>query len=70
MFSLGRSVRLTQGRFLNWDAAMKENLIVLGNPDINAWTHSNLLSSNFVSRGTESIIPNLYPVKGRLQNIL
>ena len=62
MFSLGRSVRLTQGRFLNWDAAMKENLIVLGNPDINAWTHSNLLSSNFVF--TRNGIHNSKPLPG------
>jgi len=48
MSLMGRSVRLTQGRFLNWGTAMRENLIVLGNPDINAWTHGNLASSNFV----------------------
>jgi len=44
---LGRSVRLTQGRFLNWDAARRENLIVLGNPDINSWTRDNLAPTHF-----------------------
>jgi hypothetical protein len=44
---LGRSVRLTQGRFLNWDSARREDLIVLGNPDINTWTRNNLAPTNF-----------------------
>lgn len=48
MLAMGRSIRLTQGRFLNWDTAMRENLIVVGKPDINDWTHSNLASSNFI----------------------
>ena len=41
-----RSVRLTQGRFLNWDAA-RQHLIVLGNPAINHWTHENVLEREF-----------------------
>jgi hypothetical protein len=45
---LAMDIRLTQGRFLNWDTAMRENLIVVGKPDINDWTHANLPTSNFV----------------------
>jgi len=69
MALMGRSVRLTQGRFLNWDAAMRDNLIVLGSPNINTWTHGNLTSGNFTfaSNGirNNAPLPNekaLYPI--------
>lgn len=62
MTLIGRSVRLTQGRFLNWDAAMQQNLIVLGSPDINTWTHGNLSSSTFVF--VASGIRNNAPLQG------
>jgi hypothetical protein len=48
MQALNRSVRLTQGRFLNWESARQQHLIVLGNPAINIWTHENIPRPNFV----------------------
>ncbi len=62
MQSLNRSVRLTQGRFLNWDSARQQHLIVLGNPAINIWTHENIPSPNFVF--VESGIRNAAPLPG------
>jgi hypothetical protein len=44
---LRRPVRLSQGRFLNWDQVQKQDLIVLGGPQINDWTDQNLGKSNF-----------------------
>lgn len=44
---LGRRLRLTQARFLNWDSARTENLIIVGSPDINQWAHQNLLNGNY-----------------------
>lgn len=38
MQSLGRQVRLTQGRFLNWDRVQKQDVVVLGSPNLNEWT--------------------------------
>jgi hypothetical protein len=62
MQSLNRSVRLTQGRFLNWESARREHLIVLGNPAINMWTNENIPSLNFVF--VESGIRNAAPLAG------
>ena len=62
MQSLNRSVRLTQGRFLNWESARREHLIVLGNPAINMWTNENIPSPNFVF--VESGIRNAAPLPG------
>jgi hypothetical protein len=47
MQALGRSVRLTQGRFLDWDHMPKQDLILLGAPQINDWTYQNFGKSNF-----------------------
>ena len=44
---LRRPVRLTQGRFLNWDHLQKLDLILLGGPGASQWTYDNLPSSNF-----------------------
>ena len=44
---LGRRLRLTQARFLNWDSARNENLIIVGSPDINQWAHQNLPNGNY-----------------------
>ena len=44
---LGRRVRLTQARFLNWDSVRTENLILVGSPDINQWAHQNLPNGNY-----------------------
>lgn len=59
MQSMNRSVRLTEGRFLNWDAAKQQHLIVLGSPAINNWTHENVSTPNFifVERGIRNVAP-------------
>lgn len=46
MESLNLQTELTQARFLNWDRAMQENLIVLGLPHTN-WTGHNISSRFF-----------------------
>jgi hypothetical protein len=62
MHATNRSVRLTEGRFLNWDAAKQQHLIVLGNPAINNWTHENVFNPNFVL--VEGVIRNVAPLSG------
>ena len=59
MQTLQRPVRLTQGRFLNWDHVQKGDLILLGGPKINDWTYHNLFKSNFnfEDRGIENVKP-------------
>jgi hypothetical protein len=47
MEAIGRPVRLTQGRFLNWDSARKQHLVVLGSPNLSDWTNRNVLTGNF-----------------------
>ncbi len=42
MERLGIPTELTQGRFLDWDKARSDNLVVLGPPHINEWTRTNL----------------------------
>jgi hypothetical protein len=59
MQTLQRPVRLTQGRFLNWDHVQKGDLILLGGPKINDWTYHNIFKSNFnfEDRGIENVKP-------------
>ncbi len=44
---LRRPVGLTQGRFLSWDRVQKQNLILLGAPQVNDWTFQNIAKANF-----------------------
>lgn len=62
MSALDRSVRLTQGRFLTWDVATQNNLIVLGNPILNSWTRDNLMGRNF--RIVDEGVRNASPLPG------
>jgi hypothetical protein len=62
MQAMRRPVRLTQGRFLNWDEMQKHDLIVLGAPQINDWTNQNVGNSNF-NPGLRQI-DNLRPLPG------
>jgi hypothetical protein len=62
MQAMNRSVRLTEGRFLNWDAAKQQHLIVLGDPGINHWTHENVSKPNFIAN--EGGIRNVAPLAG------
>ncbi len=47
MRSLHRPLRVSQGRFLNWEHVPKQDLILLGAPQINDWTYHNVFASNF-----------------------
>jgi len=44
---LDRPVHITQARFLAWDKASRDNLIVLGLPVMNEWVEANLAAPNF-----------------------
>jgi len=59
---LQRPVRLSQGRFLNWDEVQKQDLIVLGAPQINDWTDQNIGKSNFNLE--KEPIENVNPLPG------
>ncbi len=56
---LRRPVRITQGRFLNWDQVQKQDLVLLGGPQINDWTNQNVAKTNFSfgMRGVENAKP-------------
>jgi len=45
--ALGRSAHLSEARFLNWDAARSEQLVVLGAPHMSPWTQNSLAGANF-----------------------
>jgi hypothetical protein len=59
---LGRRVRLTQGRFLNWDHVEKQDLILLGGPHSNEWSYQNDAKSNFEIVGNSVV--NMKPLPG------
>jgi hypothetical protein len=59
---LGRRVRLTQARFLNWDHVDKDDLILLGGPHSNDWSYKRDAHSNFDIVG-DSIV-NAKPLAG------
>lgn len=61
--SLGQPAQLTEARFLNWDAARTEHLIVLGGPHMSSWM-SSIAAANFVI-GYETI-HNTKPQPGEL----
>jgi len=58
----GRSARLTAARFLNWDSARKEQLVILGAPHESAFVQSTLSAANFTI-GYNSI-HNAHPLPG------
>jgi hypothetical protein len=58
---LGRRVRLTQGRFLNWDHIQKQDLVVLGGPFSNDWTYEKDAKSNFSIVGSSVVNANPLP---------
>ena len=62
MRRLNRSVRLTEARFLNWGAARRVHLILLGAPHMSSWTQESLERSNFAME-TDSIT-NARPLSG------
>ncbi len=47
MRSLGRSPRLTESRFVNWGAMRNVHMILVGTPQMSAWTQEGLEKANF-----------------------
>jgi len=60
--ALDRPARLSEARFLNWDAARSAQLIVLGAPHMSAWTQNSLAKANFTI-AHDSIL-NSHPLAG------
>jgi hypothetical protein len=58
----GRGAHLTAARFLNWDAARQEQLVILGAPHESAFVQSTLSAANFTI-GYDSI-HNAHPLSG------
>jgi hypothetical protein len=58
----GRSAHLSAARFLNWDAARQEQLVILGAPHESAFVQSTLSAANFTI-GYNSI-HNAHPLPG------
>ena len=58
----GRSSRLTQARFLNWDVARDQQLVILGAPHMSSFAQSSLDGSNFIM--DHDAIRNLRPQAG------
>jgi hypothetical protein len=59
---LQRPAQLTEGRFLNWDEAREQQLILLGARHMTPWTQSNLTNANF--KWEHNIIYNSRPKPG------
>jgi hypothetical protein len=59
---LHRPALLTEGRFLNWDEARDQHLILLGARHMTPWTQSNLTSANF--KWEHNVIYNSHPGPG------
>jgi hypothetical protein len=59
---LHRPSLLTEGRFLNWDEARDQNLILLGARHMMPWTQSTLTTANF--RWEHNVIYNSHPRPG------
>jgi hypothetical protein len=60
--ALDRPARLSQSRFLNWDVASKQHLIILGAPHMSAWTAQSFREANFTI--SKSAILNARPLPG------
>jgi hypothetical protein len=59
---LHRPSLLTEGRFLNWDEARDQHLILLGARHMTPWTQSNLANANF--KWEHNVIYNSRPRPG------
>jgi hypothetical protein len=62
----GRSAQLTEERFLNWETARQEQLIILGAPHESKFVQDTLSAANFTI-GYDSI-HNLHPLPGEQAN--
>jgi hypothetical protein len=59
---LQRPAQLTEGRFLNWDEAREQQLILLGARHMTPWTQSDLANANF--KWEHNVIYNSRPKPG------
>lgn len=59
---LGRSAQLTQARFLNWDAARTEQIVLLGAPHMSAFAQGTVNTDNFIME--HDVIRNVHPRPG------
>lgn len=59
---LGRSAQLTQARFLNWDAARTEQIVLLGAPHMSAFAQGTVNTDNFIME--HDVIRNVHPRAG------
>jgi hypothetical protein len=58
METLNVRTRLTQARFLNWNQALQENVVVLGLPHATPWTNENISSRFFRETTAGSLVLN------------
>jgi hypothetical protein len=59
---LNRSAQLTEARFLNWDEARGQHLVLLGARHMNPWTQANAIAANF--KMDHNVISNARPRPG------
>jgi len=62
MHHLGRPLRLTEARFLNWASARNVHLILLGAPQMSSWVQESMERSNFTME--HDAITNARPLSG------
>lgn len=59
---LGRNAQLTQARFLNWDEARTEQIVLLGAPHMSAFAQGTVNTDNFMME--HDVIRNIHPRAG------
>jgi hypothetical protein len=59
---LNRSAQLTEARFLNWDEARGQHLVLLGARHMTPWTQTNVINANF--KMDHNVIHNARPKSG------
>jgi hypothetical protein len=60
--AINRTGHLTQARFLNWDAARQQQIVILGSPQMSAFTRGTLGVTNFTME--HDAIRNNHPLAG------
>jgi hypothetical protein len=69
---LNRSAELTEGRFLNWNEARDQHLILLGARHMSPWTQTDMGTANFTInfKANSNAIYNLHPIPGEQSSYL
>jgi hypothetical protein len=62
MEALGRPSHLSESRFLNWDVARSEHVVVLGAPHMSKWAQDSLAHADFTME--HDSIRNSHPLRG------